>query len=342
MSKTYRIAVLTGDGIGPEVTETALNVLEASKRVSDFDLDLLYGEAGYHCIREYGTNLPDATVDLLKKADACLKGPMTTPEEPGAPVSVAVKIRKLFNLYANVRPCRTFPNVEALKPNIDLVIVRENTEGLYSGVEYEVSPGVGVAMRIITKEACLRVSNYAFKLAMKRRKHLTYVHKGNILRITDGIFKDSVAETAEKYPDVAVTDIHVDAATMHLVKKPESFDVLLTTNLFGDILSDEAAQITGSLGLAAGANIGDRFGMFEPVHGSAPKYAGLNRVNPTAAVMSVQMMMDYLGEKEAATKIERAVLEVLGEGKIRTADLGGSSSTREMGEAIAEKVRHFS
>ncbi len=342
MSKTYRIAVLTGDGIGPEVTEAALDTLEASKRTSDFDLDLLYGEAGYHCISKYGTNLPDGTVDLLKRADACLKGPMTTPEELGAPVSVAVKIRKLFNLYANVRPCRTFPNVEALKPNIDLVIVRENTEGLYSGVEYEVSPGVGVAMRIITKEACLRVADYAFKLAMKRRKHLTYVHKGNILRITDGIFKDAVAETAKKYPDVVVTDIHVDAATMHLVKKPESFDVLLTTNLFGDILSDEAAQVTGSLGLAAGANIGNRYGMFEPVHGSAPKYAGLNRVNPTAAVMSVQMMLDYLGEKEAATKIETAILEVLREGKTRTADLGGSSSTREMGAAIAEKVRHFS
>jgi isopropylmalate/isohomocitrate dehydrogenase-like protein len=340
MPKTYRIAVLTGDGIGPEVTETAINVLETAKRVTGFNLDLQYGEAGYHCIAEYGTNLPEATVALLKRTEACLKGPMTTPEEPGAPVSAAVKIRKLFNLYANVRPCRTFPNVEALKPNIDLVVVRENTEGLYSGVEYEVSPGVGVAMRIITREACLRVAEYAFKLAEKRRRHLTYVHKGNILRITDGIFKDAVTETARMYPDVATDDIHVDAATMHLVKKPESFDVLLTTNLFGDILSDEAAQVTGSLGLAAGANIGDSYGMFEPVHGSAPKYAGLNRVNPTAMIMSVQMMLDYLGEKKAAKIIEAAVLEVLKEGTIRTADLGGSSSTKDMGDAIAEKVSH--
>jgi len=264
---------------------------------------------------------------------------MTTPEEPGAPVSVAVKIRKLFNLYANVRPCKTFPNVEALKQNIDLVVVRENTEGLYSGVEYEVSPGVGIALRIITKEACLRVAEYAFKLAQKRRKHLTYVHKGNILRVTDGIFKNAVLDIAGKYPDVVTADFHVDAATMHLIKKPESFDVLLTTNLFGDVLSDEAAQVTGSLGLAAGANIGGNYGMFEPVHGSAPKYTGLNRVNPIAMIMSVHMMLDYLGEKEAAAKIETAVLEVLKEGKIRTADLGGSSTTREMGTAIAERVK---
>ena len=339
MTRIHKIAVLTGDGIGPEVTEIAVNVLEAAKHTSDFELDLQYREAGYHCIAEYGTNLPEDTVSLLKRTDACLKGPMTTPEEPGAPVSVAVKIRKLFNLYANVRPCRTFPNVEALKPNIDLVVVRENTEGLYSGVEYEVSPGVGIALRIITKEACLRVAEYAFKLAQKRRKNLTYVHKGNILRITDGIFKDAVSETALKYPDVGTADIHVDAATMHLIKKPESFDVLLTTNLFGDVLSDEAAQVTGSLGLAAGANIGDNYGMFEPVHGSAPKYTGLNRVNPIATIMSAHMMLDYLGEKEAAAKIETAVMEVLKEGKIRTADLGGSSTTREMGTAIAERVK---
>jgi len=339
MGKTHKIAVLTGDGIGPEVTEAAVNVLKAAKSASDFDLDLQYAEAGFHCIAEYGTNLPEDTVALLKRTDACLKGPMTTPEEPGAPVSVAVKIRKLFNLFANVRPCRTFPNVEALKPNIDLVVVRENTEGLYSGVEYEVSPGVGIALRIITREACLRVAEYAFKLAEKRRKHLTYVHKGNILRVTDGVFKDAVLETARKYPDVATADIHVDAAAMHLIKKPESFDVLLTTNLFGDVLSDEAAQVTGSLGLAAGANIGDSYGMFEPVHGSAPKYTGMNRVNPTAMILSAQMMLEHLGEKKAATKIEKAVLELLKEGKIRTADLGGSSTTREMGVAIAERVK---
>ncbi|MGB9841213.1 MAG: isocitrate/isopropylmalate dehydrogenase family protein [Candidatus Bathyarchaeales archaeon] len=339
MPKTYNIAVLKGDGIGPEVTDATIKVLEAVQESARFKLNFLYGEAGYYCIEKYGTNLPEETIALLKKTDACLKGPMTTPETPGAPVSVAVKIRKLFNLYANVRPCRSFPNVEALKPNIDLVVVRENTEGMYSGIEYEVAPGVGIALRIITKEASLRVAEFAFKLATKRRKHLTYVHKGNILRLTDGIFKDAVKEVALKYPDVAVDDVHIDAMTMHLVKKPETFDVIVTTNLFGDVISDEAAQVTGSLGLAAGANIGDTYGMFEPVHGSAPKYTGQNIVNPIATILAAQMMLDYLGEKEAAAKIEKAVMQVLSEGKVRTKDLGGSSTTNEMSEAVASKIR---
>jgi len=339
MSKTYNIAVLKGDGIGPEVTEAAVNVLQAVQDTSDLRLNFLYGEAGFHCIEHYGTNLPEETVALLKRTDACLKGPMTTPETPGAPVSAAVKIRKMFNLYANVRPCRTYPNVEALKPDTDLVVVRENTEGMYSGIEYEVAPGEAVALRIITKKASLLVAEHAFKLAEKRRKHLTYVHKANILRVTDGIFNDAVKEAAKNHPDVTVDDIHIDAAAMHLIKKPETFDVIVTTNLFGDVISDEAAQVTGSLGLAAGANIGDTYGMFEPVHGSAPKYTGMNRVNPTATIMAAQMMLDYLGEKTAATKIENAVMQVLSEGKVRTQDIGGSSTTSEMSEAIASKVK---
>ena len=339
MSKTYNITVLKGDGIGPEVTDATIKVLEAVQDSSDLKLNFLYGEAGYHCIAPYGTNLPEETIALLKQTDACLKGPMTTPEEPGAPVSAAVKIRKMFNLYANVRPCRSFPNVEALKPNIDLVVVRENTEGMYSGVEYEVSPGVAVAMRIITQEASALVAEYAFKLAEKRRKHLTYVHKANILRITDGIFNDAVKAAAKNHPDVTIDDVHIDAMAMHLIKKPETYDVIVTTNLFGDVISDEAAQVTGSLGLAAGANIGDAYGMFEPVHGSAPKYTGQNRVNPTATIMAAQMMLDYLGEKAAATKIENAVMKVLNEGKVRTKDLGGSSTTSEMSDAIASKVK---
>jgi isopropylmalate/isohomocitrate dehydrogenase-like protein len=337
--KAYSIAVLKGDGIGPEVTEAAVKVLEVVQNSSkNLTFNFLYGKAGYHCIAEYGTNLPEETIALLKRSNACLKGPMTTPEEPGAPVSVAVTLRRMFNLYANVRPCRSFPSVESLKPNIDFVVVRENTEGLYSGAEFELAPGVGVALRIITKKASTRIAEFAFKLAAKRRKHLTYVHKGNILRITDGIFKEAVKEVALKHPDVTVEELHVDAATMQLIKRPESFDVMVTTNLFGDILSDEAAQVTGSLGLAPGANIGDAYGMFEPVHGSAPKYKGQNRVNPTATIMAASMMLDYLGEKEAAAKIEKAVSKVLKEGKVRTADLGGSSTTSEMRDAIASKI----
>lgn len=339
MVKRYKIAVLRGDGIGPEVTDATVKVLDAVQAEADFKLDFLFGEAGLHCIPQFGTNLPKETLEVIKQTNACLKGPMTTPEEPGAPVSVAVTLRKIFNLYANVRPCRSFPNVEALKPNLDFVVVRENTEGLYSGAESLLAPGVGVALRIITREASLRVANFAFKLASARRKHLTYVHKGNILRITDGIFKDAVKEAQQNFPDVTVDDMHVDAATMQLIKKPEFYDVIVTTNLFGDILSDEAAQVTGSLGLAAGANIGETYGMFEPVHGSAPKYTGMNRVNPIATIMAGVMMLDYLGQKKAASKIERAVIGVLSEGKVRTADLGGSARTDEMADVIADKIK---
>jgi isocitrate dehydrogenase (NAD+) len=339
LSKTYSIAVLKGDGIGPEVTEATVKVLEAIQEKSNFKLDFLYGEAGYHCIAEYGTNLPKETIELIKQTNACLKGPMTTPEEAGAPVSVAVTLRRMFNLYANVRPCKTFPSVESLKLNIDLIVVRENTEGMYSGDESLLAPGVGVALRIITREASLRVAEFAFKLASQRKKHLTYIHKGNILRITDGIFKDAVKEAQQKYPDIEVDDLHIDAATMQLIKKPEAYDVMVTTNLFGDIISDEAAQVTGSLGLAAGANIGATYGMFEPVHGSAPKYTGMNRVNPIATIMAGAMMLDYLGEKQAAAKIEAAVIDVLKEGKVRTADLGGKATTSEMADTIVAKVR---
>jgi isocitrate dehydrogenase (NAD+) len=339
MTKTYDITVLKGDGIGPEVIKAALKVLQALLKQSDFKLNFLYGEAGYHCIAQYGTNLPKETLELTRQTSACLKGPMTTPEEPGAPVSVAVTLRKIFNLYANVRPCRSFPSVEALKPNIDLIVVRENTEGLYSGAESLLAPGVGIALRIITKEASLKIANFAFKLATQRRKHLTYVHKGNILRVTDGIFKDAVKEASINYPDVRVDDMHIDAATMQLIKKPEIYDVIVTTNLFGDILSDEAAQITGSLGLAAGANIGETYGMFEPVHGSAPKYAGMNKVNPTATIMAAALMLYYLGEKKDAKRIENAVVSVLNEGEVRTVDLGGSATTSEMANAIASKLR---
>lgn len=343
MSRTHRIAVLPGDGIGPEIIEASVKVLDAVQEVSKgLKLKLLYGEAGYDCIAKYGTNLPEETIALLKKSQACLKGPMTTPEEPGSPVSVAVKIRKMFNLYANVRPCRSLPSVESLRPNIDLVIVRENTEGLYSGVEFEVASGVGVAMRIITREASMKIAEFAFKLAARRKKRLTYVHKGNILKITDGIFKNAIKEAATKYPEVALEELRVDAAAMQLIKRAESFDVIVTTNLFGDILSDEAAQITGGLGLAAGANIGESYGMFEPVHGSAPKYTGQNKVNPIATLLATSMMLDYLGEKEASEKIEKAVIAVLKEGKVKTYDLGGSSKTSEIGEAIALKVEGLS
>lgn len=339
MPRSYRVAVLPGDGIGPEVMDVAVSVLEAVQRVvGGLRIELVHGEAGYNCIEKYGTNIPQKTIDLLKQSDACLKGPMTTPEEPGAPPSVAVTIRKMFNLYANVRPCRSLPGAPALKPNIDLVVVRENTECLYSGVEYEASPGKGIALRIITREASERVARFAFKLAESRRRRLTCVHKRNILRVTDGIFRDAVFRVADEFPSVHVDEDHIDAMVTRLIKEPEKFDVIVTTNLYGDILSSEAAQITGGVGLAAGANIGDNFAMFEPVHGSAPKHAGKNIANPIAAVLAVKMMLDWLGEGEAAKLIEEAIFGVLSEGRVRTYDLGGKATTRDMGNAIIEKI----
>ncbi len=337
--KTYRIAVLPGDGVGPEVVDATLKVLKAVEdKAETFKLDLAFAEAGFNCIVKYGTNVPPKTIDLLKTTVACLKGPMTTPEEPGAPPSAALTIRKLFSLYANVRPCRSLPNVSSLKPNIDLIVVRENTEGLYSGLEFDLDRETAVAMRVITKEASERVARFASNLAVKRRKHLSYVHKANILRRTDGIFNQAVTSVAKDYPEVTVDSYHIDAMAMQLIKNPEVFDVIVTTNLFGDIISDEAAQTVGGLGVAAGANIGETYAMFEPVHGSAPKYAGQNKVNPIATVLAGKMLLEYLGEKASANLLEEAVLDVLKEGKTLTYDLGGKEKTSEMGEAIAAKI----
>src|SRR5256886_4042903 len=296
-SRTHRISVLKGDGVGPEVVDATLKVLDAVQKVENVRLEYVMGEAGFNCIEKYGTNLPPQTVELIRKTEACLKGPMTTPEEPGSPRSVAVTLRSIFDLYANMRPARTLPNVPSLKPGIDMVIVRENTEGLYSGKEFEVTPGVGVAMRIITKTASERVARFALDLAMKRRKRLTFVHKGNILKITDGIFKGAVHEMAKKFPDVELEDLHIDIATAQLIKRPESFDVIVTTNLFGDILSDEAAQVVGGLGMAPAANIGDNFALFEPVHGAAFDIAGKQAANPSSFILSAKMMFEWLGMK---------------------------------------------
>jgi isopropylmalate/isohomocitrate dehydrogenase-like protein len=337
--RTYRVAVLPGDGIGPEVVGIAVRVLGAvQEKAGSYKLELVWGEAGVNAIAKYGTNVPSQTIEMLKTTVACLKGPMTTPEEPGAPPSAALTIRKLFNLYANVRPCRSLPNVPSLKPNIDLTIVRENTEGLYSNIEFDISEGVAVAMRVISREASERVARFAFKLADQRRKHLSYVHKANILRRTDGIFNQAVIDVGKDFPGVVVESYHIDNMALQLIKRPETFDVIVTTNLFGDILSDEAAQLVGGLGIASGANMGDNYAMFEPVHGSAPKYAGQDKVNPIATILAGKILLEYLGERDSALEMERAVLEVLRESKALTYDLGGNARSSDMCEAILEKI----
>ncbi len=338
--RTHRIAVLPGDGIGPNVIESAVKVLRAVERKTrNYRLKMETGEAGFACIAKYGTNVPPQTVEMLKKTETCLKGPMTTPEEAGAPPSAAMQIRKMMNLYANVRPCLALPNSNPLRQNIDLIVVRENTEGLYSNLEFKVGEDAAVAMRVISRKASERIANFAFKLAMKRKKHLTYVHKANILRETDGVFNQAVLKMARKYPTVEVDDLHVDNMAMQLIKKPETFDVIVTTNLFGDILSDEAAEITGGVGLAPGANLGSNYAMFEPVHGSAPGIADKRIANPIATILSGKMMLDYLGEKRSATMIFEAVKNVLAQGDTLPHDLGGKATTAEMTDAIVQKIQ---
>jgi isopropylmalate/isohomocitrate dehydrogenase-like protein len=343
-SRKVRIAIIEGDGIGPDVVKATVPVLDAVQDTfKGLELEYVFAEAGLHCIPKFGTNLPDETIEVLKSVDCCLKGPVTTPEEPGSPRSAAVEIRSIFDLYANMRPIKALPNVPALKEGIDMVIIRENTEGLYAGIEFMTGLDAGVAIRLITKRGCERIARFAYQLATARRKHLTYVHKGNILKVTDGIFKDAVLKVATEYPEVRIDEVRVDAAAMNLIKRPETFDVIVTTNLFGDILSDEGAQLVGGLGVTPGANIGEEYGMFEPVHGSAPKYAGKDIVNPTAMILATKLMFDWLGRPEAANSVQRAVETVLREGKHLTFDvaLDGVKPARcsTMGLRIAEEIR---
>ena len=342
-SGRIKVAVIPGDGIGPDVINATLPVLDAVQDVvKGLKLEYVFAEAGLACIPKYGTNIPEETVKILKGSECCLKGPLTTPEEPGSPKSATVQMRTMFDLYANVRPIKALPGVVSLNPNIDMVIVRENTEGLYSGIEFMTGEDSAVAIRLITRKGSERIARFAFKLAAKRRKQLTYVHKANILKLTDGIFKDAVTRVGKEFPEVVIEDAHVDAMAMRLVRMPETFDVVVTTNLFGDILSDEAAQTVGGLGVAPGANIGDNYGMFEPIHGSAPKYTGMDRVNPIATILASKMMLDWLGFQEAGNKVERAVEAVLREGKTLTYDLAPQgvepAKCSEMGRRIAKEI----
>jgi isocitrate dehydrogenase (NAD+) len=338
---TYRVTLIPGDGTGPELVEATRRVLEATGVSFDWDVQ----EAGADVMDKYGTPLPEAVLDSIRENKVGLKGPITTPVGTGFR-SVNVAIRKALDLYANLRPARTMQGVRSRYDDIDVVVVRENTEGLYAGIEHDVIPGEAAeTIRIITRKASERVVRFAFEYARANgRRKVTAVHKANILKATDGLFLSVAREVAQRYPDVAFEDRIVDNMCMQLVQRPTEYDVLVLPNLYGDIVSDLCSGLVGGLGVAPGANIGDELAVFEPVHGSAPKYAGMNKVNPTATILSGMLMLRYLDEKEAADRVQDAVTAVIAEGKNVTYDMKPTRDdptavgTQEMADAIIDKM----
>jgi isocitrate dehydrogenase (NAD+) len=333
---SYAVTLIPGDGIGPELAEATKGVLEATGIGFKWDLQ----EAGEATIASEGTPLPDRVIASIRANGVGLKGPITTPVGSGFR-SVNVALRKELELYANVRPARTMAGVESRYENVDLIIVRENTEDLYAGVEHMVGKDAAESIKIITRAASQRIARYAFDYAVKNgRRKVTAVHKANIMKLSDGLFLESAQQVAADYAGrVEFEDRIVDNMCMQLVQKPELYDVLVLPNLYGDIVSDLAAGLVGGLGVAPGANIGEKAAVFEPVHGSAPKYAGQNKANPTALILSAALMLRHLGETGGADAVESAVREVIAEGRIVTYDLGGTAGTREYGQEVAARVR---
>ena len=332
---SYVVTLIPGDGIGPELADAARGVLEATGIGFEWDVQ----QAGEATIAAEGTPLPDRVIESIRRNGVAIKGPITTPVGSGFR-SVNVGLRQALELYANVRPALTMKGVESRYENIDLIIVRENTEDLYAGIEHRVGPDAAESIKIITRAASQRIARYAFEYAVKNgRRKVTAVHKANIMKLSDGLFLESCQQVAAEYAGrVEFEDRIVDNMCMQLVQKPELYDVLVLPNLYGDIVSDLAAGLVGGLGVAPGANIGESAAVFEPVHGSAPKYAGQNKANPTALILSGALMLRHLGETDAADALERAVREVIAEGKTVTYDLGGTAGTREFGEAVAGRL----
>ena len=333
---TYVVTLIPGDGIGPELADATVHVLEATGIGFEWDVQT----AGEATIASEGTPLPDRVIDSIRRTGVAIKGPITTPVGSGFR-SVNVGLRQALELYANVRPARTMKGVPTRYDNVDLIIVRENTEDLYAGVEHRVGPDAAESIKIITRAASQRIARYAFEYALRNgRRKVTAVHKANIMKLSDGLFLESCGQVAADYAGrVEFEDRIVDNMCMQLVQKPELYDVLVLPNLYGDIVSDLAAGLVGGLGVAPGSNIGETAAVFEAVHGSAPKYAGQNRANPTALILSSALMLRHLGETAAADRVESAVRSVIAEGRVTTQDLGGSAGTREFAAAIAERVR---
>jgi isocitrate dehydrogenase (NAD+) len=351
----HRVTLIRGDGVGPEVIDAAVRCIEAT----GVDIEWEEMEAGERAISKYGTPLPEETLRSIERNRVALKGPITTPVGTGFR-SVNVAIRQKLDLFACVRPCKLYPGVRTRYTNVDLVVIRETTEDVYAGIEFqEGSPEVkrlieflkgqgaevredsGISIKPISRFASERIIRFAFEYARKNgRRKVTVVHKANIMKFSDGLFLEVAKRVAQEYPDISFEDRIVDNMCMQLVQKPELYDVIVTTNLYGDIISDLCAGLVGGLGMAPSCNLGEKAAVFEPTHGSAPKYAGMNKVNPTATILSGVMMLRYLGEKEAADRLEAAVAKTIAEGKYVTYDLKPNPDdptavgTREMADAI--------
>ena len=331
----HTVTLIPGDGIGPELAEATRRVLDASGVAFEWEVV----EAGEAVMEQYGTPLPEHVLESIRRNKVAIKGPITTPVGEGFR-SVNVTLRQVLNLYANLRPARSIKGLESRYEDVDLVIVRENTEDLYAGIEHRVGRDAAESIKIITREASERIARFAFDYAVKNgRQKVTAVHKANIMKLSDGLFLESCRTVAAEYEGrVEFEDRIVDNMCMQLVQKPELYDVLVLPNLYGDIVSDLAAGLVGGLGVAPGANIGSDGAVFEPVHGSAPKYAGQNKANPTALILSGVLMLRHLGETAAAERVETALRDVIAEGRTVTYDLGGDTGTREFGDAVADRV----
>lgn len=333
---THEITLIPGDGIGPEVTNAVVRIIEAA----DVSITWDRHDAGALAVEKTGKTLPESLLDSIRARKVALKGPVTTPVGQGF-TSVNVGLRKALDLFANLRPVINLPGLSTRFENVDLVIVRENTEDLYSGLEHIVVPGVVESLKIITADASKRIAEFAFQYARKYgRKRVTAIHKANIMKLGDGLFLDSVRSIAARYPDIQCDDRIIDAVCMHLVMRPEQFDVLVLPNLYGDIVSDLCAGLVGGLGVVPGANLGTEIAVFEAVHGTAPDIAGKDIANPTALLLSALLMLDHIGESEASGRIRTALGTVLTEGKALTRDLGGTSSTTAFADAVVGALQN--
>jgi isocitrate dehydrogenase (NAD+) len=330
----HTITLIPGDGIGPEVTEAVIRILAAAGLQIEWDRH----DAGVVAFKKHGQSLPPALIESIKRNKVALKGPVTTPIGEGF-TSVNVGLRKALDLYANLRPVKNLPGIPSRFQDVDLIIVRENTEDLYSGLEHEIVPGIVESLKIITEKASTRIARFAFEHARTAgRSRVTAIHKANIMKLGDGLFLDSARKVAREFTDITYDERIVDAACMHLVMHPEKLDVLLLPNLYGDIVSDLCAGLVGGLGVVPGANLGVETAVFEAVHGSAPDIADQNLANPTALLLSGLLMLEHIGEREQAARIRAALDRVLTAGRVRTRDLGGHASTSEFTAEICREI----